>query len=77
MQLLAPTKNSLQFSNVLHANPDEFFSSGNIPGLRPIQKQTLPDGSISMKLELIPGEGSFPDSTIRFQNFNGEWKMDF
>jgi hypothetical protein len=77
MQLLAPTESSLQLSNHLHANPGEFFTAGNIPGLRPIQKETLPDGSVSIKLELMPGEVNFPDSTIRFKNINGEWKMDF
>lgn len=76
LQLLAPTEASLQFSNHFSLNHDEFFDSAAIPGARATSKQTLSDGSVLFKIEFVPGESNFPGSDIRFQNYNGEWKMD-
>ena len=45
-----------------------------IPGMRLVNQQRAPDGSIRAQMELIPGQ---PLDWFRFEQISGEWKIDF
>jgi hypothetical protein len=51
----------------------EFFKDAEMmPGLSVRKRETQPDGSIEMEVEIAPG---MPPDKIRLQQINGEWKM--
>jgi hypothetical protein len=52
----------------------EGFSLQSLPGMRIASQETLPDGSIEAKLEIMPGH--VVNETWRFQLIAGEWKLE-
>ncbi len=71
LRLLTP-----EAGDQLKNNLEGFFNGAQIPGMRPVNPETLSDGSINMPIELAPGEGALPGKTIHFRQINGEWRMD-
>jgi hypothetical protein len=53
---------------------EEFFAASP-PGARILQQKTLPDGSIEMELEFLPGV-SGGNSNVRFYQLDGGWRLD-
>jgi hypothetical protein len=54
---------------------DAFFQDvGQLPGLRVASRQTQPDGSIELRVEIVPGQ---PNEAVRFEQIGGQWKMAF
>src|ERR1017187_5241029 len=55
--------------------PDKVFGEmSTIPGLRVVSQQPLPDGSVELQVEIMPGQ-PLPGG-IHFRQMGGEWKMD-
>jgi hypothetical protein len=53
---------------------EEFFKNASIvPGMRIRSQQQMPDGSIEMEVEMVPGE-PLPER-MRLRQVNGQWKL--
>jgi hypothetical protein len=76
LQLLAPTEASIAFSNQFYLHHEEFFDQAPIPDARAADKKILDDGTVVLKVEFLPTLEESSSTEIRFQNRNGEWKMD-
>lgn len=50
-----------------------FKSTDGMPGMAVKSRQDLPDGSVDLEVEIMPG---FPTSNMHLQAFNGQWKFD-
>jgi hypothetical protein len=46
-----------------------------LPGMRLVDPQQMPDGSIEARVEFLPGE-PMPDK-LRFEKIGGQWRMEF
>jgi hypothetical protein len=55
--------------------PENVFEKLTVPGLRVVRQQQLPDGSIELQIEVIPGQPT--PARILFRQLSGEWKMVF
>jgi hypothetical protein len=52
-----------------------FEENALVPGFRILERQPQPDGSVHLRVEIIPGQ---PDGDeIQLRLINGEWKLDF
>jgi hypothetical protein len=52
---------------------DEFFKDSEVlPGLAIVGRETLPDGSVQLKVEMVPG---VPPEKFVVRNVNGQWKL--
>lgn len=55
-------------------SPDNWFQeAGGIPGLRVLRQRFLPDGSVELDVEVVPGT---PPDHLRLLQVEGEWKLD-
>ncbi len=54
-------------------DPDPFKEAPNMPGMRIVNQDLLPDGRMNVEIELIPNQ---PTQKMPFRQINGEWKMD-
>jgi len=61
-----------QFQNSEPAE-DFFKATDPLPGLAIRSRQTLPDGSVELQMEVTPG---VPPEKFRAHAINGEWKLD-
>ena len=52
-----------------------FKEASIIPGLRVVNQEPQPDGSIEAQLEIVPGQSS-EQQNVRFRQIDGEWKVD-
>jgi hypothetical protein len=53
---------------------DKFFKGSEaLPGMAVVEQQQLPDGSIELKVQVVPGE--VLSEGIKFRQINGQWKM--
>ena len=50
-----------------------FKSTDGMPGMAVKSRQDLPDGSVDLEVEIMPG---FPPQKLHLQAFNGQWKLD-
>jgi len=56
--------------------PEEFFTASP-PGARPLKQKTLPDGSVEMEVEFLPGVSLGGTVTVHFHRLDGGWRMKF
>ena len=54
---------------------EDFFHDSMLPGLRIVQQQKQEDGSIRLKVEIIPG--SPVNDTIHLRQIAGQWKLEY
>ena len=60
---------------VARSGEDDFFKDASIiPGMRIKSQQQMPDGSIELEMEIVPGE-PLPEK-MRFRQINGQWKLE-
>jgi hypothetical protein len=53
--------------------PEAFFKNADkFPGLKIQKRESLPDGTIQLEVEIAPGQ---PTEKIRLESIDGEWKM--
>jgi hypothetical protein len=54
---------------------ESFPKSGrsSMPGFRIVGKESLPDGGVELKIEVLPGGGV---GSVLLRQFAGEWKLD-
>jgi hypothetical protein len=63
-----------QFQQKGGAASNEFFQGlSHFPGMRVVERQPQPDGSIELKVEIVPG---MPEQPIHVRFLNGQWKLD-
>ena len=62
-----------QIAKAQAAGKDFFAASEKLPGMLVLGKEQEPDGATILRVEIIPGE---PETKIRFQQINGQWKLD-
>jgi hypothetical protein len=56
--------------------PDKAFDEMSVmPGLRVVDQEAQPDGSVKVRVEIAPGETNSIQK-IRFHQIDGEWRMD-
>ena len=73
LQVLTPEEGQelMQSFNV-HSN--EFFKAASaMPGMRIVEQETQPDGSVKAQVEIIPGQETQP---VHFRLINGQWRME-
>ncbi|HEU0039670.1 MAG TPA: hypothetical protein VFR76_10365 [Verrucomicrobiae bacterium] len=58
----------------MQQDKDYFENVSIIPGMHIKSQQQMPDGSIELEVEMVPGE-PLPDR-MRFRQFNGQWKLE-
>ncbi len=54
-------------------DPDPFKDAPNMPGMRIVNQELMPDGRMNVEIELIPNQ---PPQKMPFRQINGEWKID-
>ena len=55
---------------------ETFFETVNtLPGARIVEREKLPEGRLALRIEFIPGETL--DWSIRLQQINGQWKIEW
>jgi hypothetical protein len=65
-QLLAETAQSKRSAE------DYFGDTGALPGIAILSRKQLPDGSVELEVEMVPGLAPAP---IRLRQFGGQWKI--
>ena len=58
----------------MRQDKDFFENASIIPGMHIKSQQQMPDGSIELDVEIVPGE-PLPDR-MRFRQINGQWKLE-
>jgi len=58
----------------MQQDKDFFENVSIIPGMHIKSQQQMPDGSIELEVEMVPGE-PLPDR-MRFRQINGQWKLE-
>jgi len=75
-QMLAPGPEAQEMMRQIAKSPEEFFQHADtMPGLRIARQEPLPDGSIKIHVEFIPGSTE-PDP-ITLRKFGAEWRIQF
>lgn len=64
-----------QMEKSARTGEDFFKGAKNIPPMRVLDRQQLPDGIMELKVGSLP-ESNLPETKIHFQLVNGQWKMD-
>jgi hypothetical protein len=54
------------------AERDFFKGADSFPGMSIHHREDLPDGSVELQVDFIPG---LPSEKLHLRNFNGEWKL--
>jgi hypothetical protein len=77
LQALAPDQSKLlqaELTQPGRSADDLFRDAGALPGIRVVgRKESARDGLLDLEVEVIPG---IPPKTIRFQQINGQWRIE-
>jgi hypothetical protein len=74
LQLLTQESRQKLLKNAGDAPEKVFEEMSGIPGLRVVSQRPLPDGSVELQVEVMPGQSL--SGGIHFRQIGGEWKMD-